>query len=90
LQELAAQIQLPDYLHYPEQNQILQNGSLLAVEGSKIAFHGKVSRDLSSALMQSGDEKPAPLKIDGDSFSTGQTSRMPSPNSPSIGGTSLG
>jgi hypothetical protein len=73
LQELAAQIQLPEYLHYPEQNQILQNGSLLAVEGSKIAFHGKVSRDLSSALMQSGDENPAPLKISGDSFSTGET-----------------
>jgi hypothetical protein len=73
LQELAAQIQLPDYLHYPEQNQVLQNGSLLAVEGSKIAFHGKVSRELSSALMQSGDDNPAPLKISGDSFTTGQT-----------------
>jgi hypothetical protein len=73
LQELAAQIQLPDYLHYPEQNQVLQSGSLLAVEGSKIAFRGKVSRDLSSALMQSGDENPAPLEISGDSFTTGPT-----------------
>jgi len=73
LQELAAQIQLPDYLHYPEQDQVLQNGSLLTVEGSTIAFRGKVSRELSSALMQSGGENPAPLKISGDSFSTGQT-----------------
>jgi hypothetical protein len=73
LQELAAQIQLPDYLHYPEQDQVLQNGSLLAVEGSKIAFRGKISRDLSSALMQSGDENPAPLAISGDSFTTAQT-----------------
>jgi hypothetical protein len=73
LQELAAQIQLPDYLHYPEQNQVLQNGSLLAVEGSKMAFRGKVSRDLASALMQDGGENPAPLKISGDSFTTGQT-----------------
>jgi hypothetical protein len=73
LQELAAQIQLPDYLHYPEEEQVLQNGSLLAVEGSKIAFRGKVSRDLSSALMQSGDESPAQLKVSGDSFITSQT-----------------
>jgi len=70
LQELAAQIQLPDYLRYPDQNQILQNGSLLAVEGSKVALRGKVSRELSSALMQSGEGNPAPLKIEGDSFAT--------------------
>ena len=73
LRELAAQIQLPDYLKYPGQNRILQNGSLLAVEGSKIAFHGKVTRNLASATMRTGDEKPAPLKIDGDSFASGQT-----------------
>jgi hypothetical protein len=73
LQELAAQIQLPDYLRYPDQNQVLQNGSLLAVEGSKIAFRGKVSRSLSSALMRSGEEKPAQLKIEGDSFLTSPT-----------------
>jgi hypothetical protein len=73
LKELAAQIQLPEYLRYPEQNQVLQNGSLLAVEGSKIAFRGKVSRDLSSAVMQSGEENPAPLEISGDSFATSQT-----------------
>ncbi|HEY3860807.1 MAG TPA: hypothetical protein VGO59_02880 [Verrucomicrobiae bacterium] len=73
LQELAAQIQPPDYLQYPAQSQVLQSGSLLAVEGSKISFRGKVSRDLSSALMRSGEEKTAPLKIEGDSFVTGQT-----------------
>jgi hypothetical protein len=73
LQELAAQIQLPDYLHYPEVNQVLQNGSLLAVEGSKIAFRGKVSRGLSSALMRSGEGTTAPLKIEGDSFLSGPT-----------------
>ncbi len=73
LQALAAEIQLPEYLRYPAQNQILQNGSLLAVEGSKIAFRGKVSRGLSSALMQGVGENPAPLKIDGDSFASGQT-----------------
>jgi hypothetical protein len=73
LQELAAHIQLPGYLHYPDQNQILQNATLLAVQGSKIDFHGKVSRSLSAALMQSGGENPAPLSVEGDSFNTRQT-----------------
>jgi hypothetical protein len=73
LQELSAQIQLPDYLQYPEQNQVLQNGSLLAVEGSKIAFRGKVSRNLASAMMRSGGETPAPLEIAGDSFASAPT-----------------
>jgi hypothetical protein len=73
LQELAAHIQLPGYLHYPDQNQILQNASLLTVQGSKIDFRGRVSRSLSAALMQSGGENPAELKIEGDSFTTGQT-----------------
>jgi len=73
LQELAAHIQLPNYLHYPDQDQILQNASLLTVEGSKVGFRGKVSRSLSEALMQSGDQKPAELKIEGESFTTGQT-----------------
>ena len=73
LQELDAHIQLPGYLHYPDQNQILQNATLLTVQGSKIDFRGKVSRGLSAALMQSGGENPAPLSIEGDSFSTRQT-----------------
>jgi hypothetical protein len=73
LQELAAQVQPPDYLRYPAQNEVLQNGSLVAVEGSKIAFHGKVSRPLSSAVMQSGEDDPSPLEVIGDSFATGPT-----------------
>ena len=73
LQELAAQIQLPDYLRYPAQDELLQNGSLSTVEGSRIAFHGRISRALSSAVMQSEGENPSPLKISGDSFATVQT-----------------
>ncbi len=73
LQELAAQIQLPDYLHYPNQDELLQNGSLLAVEGSKVSLHGKISRDLNSATIQRGTDKPAPMTVSGDSFSTSQT-----------------
>jgi hypothetical protein len=70
LRELSAQIQLPDYLKYPDQNQVLQSGSLLAVEGSHIAFHGKTSRALSSAQMQAEGGEPAPLKIEGENFAS--------------------
>ena len=73
LQELAARIELPGYLGYPEQTQTLQDGSLVTVEGSQVAFQGKVSRGLSSALMQSGEGQPAPLQIDGDKFTSGPT-----------------
>jgi hypothetical protein len=73
LQELVARLQLPDYLQYPEQEQPVPNGALLAVEGSRIAFRGKVSRPLSAAQMQNGAAEPTPLKIDGQNFLTGQT-----------------
>ena len=35
------------------------------MEGSRIAFHGTISRALSSAVMQPEGGKPAPLKIEG-------------------------
>jgi hypothetical protein len=68
LQQLSAMIQLPDYLQYPDQTTAVQNGTLRAVEGSKIGFQGTVSRALASALMQGTGEKPAPLKIQGQEF----------------------
>ena len=70
LRELAALIQLPDYLQYPDQTQALQSGSLLAVEGSRIAFHGKISRALSAAQMQPDGGEAAPLKIEGANFTS--------------------
>ena len=48
----------------------MQSGSLRAVEGSRIAFHGKISRALSSALMQPDGGEAAPLKINGDDFTS--------------------
>lgn len=69
LRALTAQIQLPDYLQYPDQTRAVQSGSLVAVEGSRIAFDGTVSRPLVSAQMQSGDGAEQ-LKINGDHFST--------------------
>lgn len=73
LRELTAQIQLPDYLKYPSQTQVLENGSLLAIEGSRIAFHGETSRPLSAALMQTEGGDALPLKIDGQNFSSAAT-----------------
>jgi hypothetical protein len=68
LRELTASIQLPDYLQYSNQTQQLQSGSLVAVEGSRIAFKGTTSRPLVSAEMQTGKGKEAPLKISGETF----------------------
>lgn len=73
LRELTARIQLPDYLQYPEQTQTLQSGSLQAVEGSRIAFHGTISRALSAAEMEPTGHESVPLKIEGDSFTSPST-----------------
>ncbi len=73
LEQLAAEIKLPDYLKYPDQSDVLQNGALLIVEGSRVAFHGKISRTLATAAMQTGESKPAPLKIAGGDFSSDST-----------------
>ncbi len=73
LEQLAADLKLPDYLRYPDETNVLQNGALLMVEGSRVAFRGPVSRALSTAKKQTGDGKPAPLKIAGGSFSTDST-----------------
>jgi hypothetical protein len=73
LEQLAAEVKLPDYLRYPDQIKVLQNGALLMVEGSRVAFRGKVSRALSAAVMQTGENKPAPLKIAGGDFSSDST-----------------
>jgi hypothetical protein len=73
LEELAADVHLPDYLKYPSQTNVLQNGALLMVEGSSVAFHGKISRALSNAVMQTGDATPSPLKIAGENFASDST-----------------
>jgi len=70
LRELTAHIQLPDYLKYPDQTQVLQSGSLLAVEGSRIAFHGVTTRALAAARMQPEGGQAAPLTVEGQNFSS--------------------
>jgi len=70
LKELSAVIQLPDYLHYQIQTQSIRNGALLALEGSRVAFRGTISRPLAAAEMRDSSGAPAPLTIQGADFST--------------------
>ncbi len=70
LEALSALIHLPSYLRYPDQTQAVQGSSLMAVEGSKVAFEGTVSRPLASALMKTEDEDTVPLEVQGPRFST--------------------
>ncbi len=73
LKELAASIELPDYLHYPTQTETVRNGALLTLEGSRIAFKGKISRPLLAAEMQGGNNTALPLKLLGEEFSSDAT-----------------
>jgi hypothetical protein len=73
LEQLAADLTLPGYLKYPNQSNVLQDGALSMVQGSRVAFHGKVSRALSAAVMQSGESQPALLKIAGGNFTSDST-----------------
>jgi hypothetical protein len=68
LRELTAQIQLPAYLQYPDQTQLVQSGSLLVLEGSKVAFLGKTSRPLASAQMRPSAGDATALKIEMGNF----------------------
>ncbi len=70
LKQLTATIQLPDYLHYSNQTETVQSGALLALEGSKAAFHAQISRKLSAAQMQNGAQAPASLPVEGEQFNT--------------------
>ncbi len=70
LRELAASIELPSYLQYPPAREIVQNGALALVEGSKVSFQGQVSTNLASAEMQLPGRGPEPLKVEGDHFMT--------------------
>jgi hypothetical protein len=63
LQQLSAVVHLPDYLEYPDQTEAVQNGSLRALEGSRLSFRGTVSRPLASARMQRPEADAAALKI---------------------------
>jgi len=70
LESLSALVKLPAYLRYPDETEPVQGRSFQAVEGSKVAFEGKVSRPLASALLQKEDDAAVNLNVDGPLFSS--------------------
>ncbi len=69
LKQIAATIQLPEYLQTPPTNQTINGGVLNLLEGSTFSVRGKISREISSAESQSGDAINT-LKVQGDEFSS--------------------
>ena len=69
MKELAARVQLPAYLGYPEATQPIQGGSAEFLEGSTVSFEGKTSRALKSAVMTTADAEP-PAAVQGEKFLT--------------------
>ena len=45
MKELAARVELPEYLGYPAAMVPIQGGSAEFLEGSKVSFAGKTSRE---------------------------------------------
>src|SRR5688572_30837207 len=70
LKGLEAKVDLPDYLKLPQRTENAQGGSLTVVEGSKAAFHGKVSRPLKTAEALISAEERLATKTDSDRFTT--------------------
>ena len=69
LKELAARVQLPDYLGYPETRVKVHGSASDFLAGSKVAFEGKISRSVGSGEMRIGETTHA-AKTEGDIFTT--------------------
>jgi hypothetical protein len=63
LAELTAMVELPGYLGYPSMTVDARKGAVELVEGSSVAFSGRVSRALSAVTMSMGT-----LQVRGDRF----------------------
>lgn len=70
LKQLSAHLQRPAYLQYPDEDVEIQNGLLAFLEGSRVSFHGKTSRPLSSASLVLPD-KTSSLDLRSDGFQSG-------------------
>jgi hypothetical protein len=70
LKELAASIQLPEYLRYPVVTQAVQNGAVTLIEGSLASFVGKTTRELASAELKLEAQQRQTLQIEGETFVT--------------------
>ena len=69
MKELAAHVQLPEYLGYPTATVPIQGGSTEFLEGSKVSFAGKTSRALKDAEMKAAKAE-APASIQEETFTT--------------------
>ncbi len=69
LEAITAEVKLPEYLGYPNQEENLRGGGIEVVEGSVLTLRGQASRELRSAAMQAGEAVPVDLKVDAQRFS---------------------
>ncbi len=70
LRELAAKIELPDYLQQPPREETVHGGAFTLLEGSKVSFHGKANRELTEAKLSVDGKDFSPLKIEGESLTS--------------------
>ena len=52
LSSLTALLEYPEYLRYPATNEVVRNGMLSFLEGSRVAFTGKTTRTLTTAHLE--------------------------------------
>lgn len=69
MKELAAHVQLPEYLGYPAATVPIQGGSAEFLEGSQVSFAGKTSRALKDAGMKA-TQAEAVASIKEETFTT--------------------
>ena len=67
----GAQVQLPEYLNYPEQSETAQGGLVEVVEGSSISLTGRVSRVLREVTMLVGEQREK-VTVSSNLFATGK------------------
>jgi hypothetical protein len=69
MKELAAHVELPDYLGYPATTVPIQGGSAEFLEGSRVSFAGKTSRTLQQAEMKAAHTE-AGANVQDETFTT--------------------
>lgn len=70
LKDLAARIDLPEYLRYPALEEKVQNGTLTVLEGSRVSFEGVISRELAGAQIMFEGSEPKAVQVEGERFRT--------------------
>jgi hypothetical protein len=70
LKALTAAVQLPAYLKYAPTSESVENGSFNVLEGSRVAFTGKLSRSLMAAQMRVPGQSAQELPLHNETFTT--------------------